>query len=186
MQTNSVLLIIDVQIGLVAGQDPIDHPDELFIQINNLINKARATETYIIYVQDVDVAPFDSPDFAIHSAVAPIQGDLIIQKRAADAFYETSLQHELESRDIKHLVVAGCKTEYCIDTTCRIATNLGYDITLAGDAHATTGNGILSATQIIAHHNRVLDGFGVDGHYAVTKNTADVEFPVIWTGHHFD
>jgi nicotinamidase-related amidase len=186
LHTDSLLLIIDVQVGLVAGQNPLDHTDELFAQINSLITRVRATGTSIIYVQDVDVAPLDSPDFAIHFAVAPSQGDLIIHKRAVDAFYKTPLQHELESRGIKHLVVAGCKTEYCIDTTCRIATNLGYDVTLAGDAHATTDNGVLSATQIIAHHNRVMDGFGVDGHYVVTKNTADVEFPVIWTGHHFD
>lgn len=183
MNTDTALLVIDVQVGLVAGQDPIDRTDELFAHVNSLIAQARATNTTVIYVQDVDVDEVGSPGFQIHPAVAPCEGDLVIHKRAADAFYDTPLQDELEARGIKHLVVTGCKTEYCIDTTCRLATNLSYDVTLVKDAHATTENGVLTAAQIIAHHNRLLHGFGVDDHYVIVKDAAEVVFPSTWTGH---
>jgi nicotinamidase-related amidase len=183
LNTQTALLVIDVQVGLVAGENPIDRADELFACINSLIEKARSSNAPVIYVQDVDVDEVGSPGFQIHPAVAPLEGDLIIHKRAADAFYDTPLQVELETRGIKHLVVTGCKTEYCIDTTCRLATNLGYDVTLVKDAHATTGNGVLAASQIIAHHNHVLDGFGVDGHYVIAKDAVEVVFPASWTGH---
>ena len=47
-------------------------------------------------------------------------------------------------------------TEYCIDTTCRRAVSLGYDVTLVADAHTTHDNDLLPAEKIIAHHNRSL------------------------------
>jgi nicotinamidase-related amidase len=40
------------------------------------------------------------------------------------------VKQELEKRGIAHLIVAGGMTEYCVDTTCRRATSLGYDVTM--------------------------------------------------------
>ena len=64
----------------------------------------------------------------------------------------------------------------CIDTTSRIAISRGYDVTLVSDAHTTTDTEILSAAQIIAHHNYVLDDFGTDEHVIVTRLAAEVAF----------
>ncbi len=47
-----------------------------------------------------------------------------------------------------------------MDTTCRRAFSLGYDVTLAADAHGTWDEGGLSAAQIVAHHNEIMgNGF---------------------------
>ena len=54
------------------------------------------------------------------------------------------------------------QTEYCIDTNCRAAADLGYKVVLAKDAHTTFDTPVLSAAQIIAHHNRTLDGSFVE------------------------
>ena len=176
--SQTALLVIDVQLGLVAGPHAVEQADQLFAHINGLLARARAAGATVIFVQDVDVGGVGSDDFQIHPAVAPRKHELVIHKRAADAFYDTSLSGELAAKGIRHLVVSGCKTEYCIDTTCRFATNLGYDVTLAKDAHATTGNGVLAAAQIVAHHNRLLHGFGVDEHWVVVRDSNEVEFPV--------
>jgi len=79
--------------------------------------------------------------------------------RHPDAFQATNLQRELESKGIKRLIVTGVQTEYCVDTTCRRAYSLGYDVTLVKDAHSTWDTDHLSAPQIIAHHNHVLGGW---------------------------
>jgi nicotinamidase-related amidase len=63
-------------------------------------------------------------------------------------------------------------TEYCVDTTCRRATSLGYDVMLARDAHLTRDNGVLTAANIIAHHNFVLDDLGA-GNHVITVKPAD-------------
>ncbi|WP_425341255.1 isochorismatase family protein [Brevibacillus borstelensis] len=47
--------------------------------------------------------------------------DVVIAKQATDAFYQTPLKEEWKKRGITHLVIAGARTEYCVDTTCRSA-----------------------------------------------------------------
>jgi nicotinamidase-related amidase len=67
-------------------------------------------------------------------------------------------------------------TEYCVDTTCRRAPTLGYDVTLVSDGHLTADSGQLKAAQIIAHHNALLDGFSAGGHAITVKAADDVAF----------
>jgi hypothetical protein len=95
----------------------------------------------------------------------------VIQKHHPDAFQDTNLQPELESRGIERLVIAGIQTEYCVDTTCRRAYSLGYDVTLVKDAHSTWDTDCLTAPQIIAHHNNVLGGWFVE-----LKEASEIEF----------
>lgn len=66
----------------------------------------------------------------------------------------------MQANGINHLVIVGCKTEYCIDSACRKATTLGYDVTLVRDGHSTSDSAVLSGEQIIAHHNTCLHGLG--------------------------
>ncbi|MDY6875692.1 MAG: isochorismatase family protein [Chloroflexota bacterium] len=94
---------------------------------------------------------------------------MVIQKRHPDASQDTGLQREIESRGIKRLVITGIQTEYCVDTTCRRAYSLNYESTLAKDAHSTWDTDLLSAPQIIAHHNEVLGGW-----FARLKETSEV------------
>jgi nicotinamidase-related amidase len=47
-------------------------------------------------------------------------------------------------------------TEFCVDTTARRALALGYPVTLVADGHTSAGNAVLSAPQVIAHHNATL------------------------------
>ena len=49
------------------------------------------------------------------------------------------------------------KTEYCIDTTIRAASEFGYKVTLISDAHTTSDSTVLDAQHIIDHHNQVLN-----------------------------
>jgi nicotinamidase-related amidase len=83
----------------------------------------------------------------------------VVHKRSSDAFFETRLAEILNTQQIRRLVIAGCMTEYCIDTTCRRAVSLFRDVVLAADGHTTGDSEQLSFAQIVAHHNRVLDGF---------------------------
>ena len=81
------------------------------------------------------------------------------------------LHRELRSRGIMRLVVAGLQTEYCVDTTCRRAYSLGYEIILVGDAHRTWDSDSLSASQIIDHHNNVLGGW-----FATLRKNEEITF----------
>jgi nicotinamidase-related amidase len=53
------------------------------------------------------------------------------------AFIGTQLQVYLNVKLIKHLVIVGLTTDHCVSTTTRMAGNLGFKVTLVGDATAT-------------------------------------------------
>ncbi|MCY1188441.1 Isochorismatase family protein [compost metagenome] len=72
------------------------------------------------------------------------------------SFKNTLLKEVLEKLDIDEIIMTGMKTEYCIDTTVRAASEYGYKVTLISDAHTTTDSAALNALQIIDHHNQVL------------------------------
>ncbi len=77
------------------------------------------------------------PGNAIVDAVAPAEGELVIDKPGKGAFYATSLTQELEARGIAHLVFAGVTTEVCVQTSMREANDRGYDCLLVEDATAS-------------------------------------------------
>jgi nicotinamidase-related amidase len=165
MINDTALLVIDVQQGMFAEDDPVYQGAALLATIGGLLAKARAAEVPVIYVQHNGgpghpLKP-GSEGWPIHSAIAPAVGDPVVGKATPDSFHETRLQAELEARGIVKLIVAGIQTECCVDTTCRRAASLGYQTTLVCDAHSTWDSRTLSAAQIIAHHNEALDGWFV-------------------------
>ena len=175
----TALLIIDVQVGIIDDFHAY-RGREVLEQINTLLAKARASNVPVIYVQhDGEKGhPLEvgSPGWQIHSAIKPHEEDLIIRKRASDSFFETTLQKELESKGVKRLIVAGCMTEYCVDTTSRRAISMGYDVTLVSDAHTTVDNKLLTASQVIAHHNALLDGFDAGSHMITVTPAGEMNF----------
>ena len=179
MSMEKALLVVDVQSGVVDWEDPSCRGVEVLERIGGLIARARASGAPVVYVQhdgsEGGRLAVGSHGWGIHPAVAPAAGELVVRKRASDSFHETPLQSELDRRGVRHLVVVGCRTQYCVDTTCRRATTLGYDVTLAGDAH-TTMDDLLSAEQIIAHHNATLDDFGNDRHVISVRASGEITF----------
>ena len=156
---NTALLIIDMQVGNFAGDEPIYQGELLLANTGYLVEQARRTQQPIIFVQHCggpgEIDEPGSPGWEIHPDLGPVSNPAI-QKRTPDSFHETTLHNELQAQKIKHLIIAGLQTEYCIDTTCRRAFSLGYKVTLIEDAHGTWPGDELTAPQIITHHNRVL------------------------------
>ena len=176
---SSALLIIDVQVGLVELMSAEIRGSAL-PKIKKLLIEARASEIPVIYIQHDGAKghPLEThtEGWKLYPPLKPADGECVIRKRESDSFFGTTLQQELEKRGIAHLIVAGAMTEYCVDTTCRRATSLGYNVTLAGDAHLTRDNEVLTAANIIAHHNFVLNDFGAGEHVVRVQPTDEIEF----------
>ncbi|MBM7645588.1 nicotinamidase-related amidase [Scopulibacillus daqui] len=173
---NSALLIIDVQEAMFSKETPVHNGDECLKKIIRLADKARRKGIPIIYIQhqsDEDNDPLQkgSPGWEIHSSVNPQKEDWIIAKDTPNAFHKTGLNSELKKMGVAHLVVCGIQTEMCVDTTCRSAYSLGYDVILVKDAHTTWDSPHLNAMQIIEHHNRVLSRC-----FVKLKNADDIDF----------
>ncbi len=74
------------------------------------------------------------PGTAIIPELAPIAGEVVIEKPGKGAFYATDLGAILKDRAITHLVFAGVTTEVCVQTTMREANDRGYVCLIAEDA----------------------------------------------------
>lgn len=183
----TALLIIDVQKAILAGDRPAERQavldralDGVVARLADLQLKARAAKVPVVVVQHDDQGDHrlarGAPGWELRPEIAPLAGEALVHKTACDSFFETTLEAELRKRGIDHLVIGGCMTQYCVDTTARRAVTMGYDVTLIADGHATADAGDFTYDQIIAHHNRLLDGFDAGTHAIAVKKANEVRF----------
>jgi nicotinamidase-related amidase len=63
--------------------------------------------------------------------------DIIMRKTASGPFGSTNIDYILRHIDIRRLIVFGVRSDQCVKNTVRVATDLGYLVTLIPDARAT-------------------------------------------------
>jgi biuret amidohydrolase len=73
------------------------------------------------------------PGNQIIPALAPVAGEIVIDKPGKGAFYATPLQNLLQQAGITHLLFMGVTTEVCVQTSMREANDRGYDGLLLED-----------------------------------------------------
>ena len=151
-----------MQVGVFDGLavPAVSNADKLLSNISQLIEDARQAAIPIIFVQHNGEKghPLEhgTEGWKLHPNLDVTDIDLVVKKSTPDSFYDTDLQEQLNSYKIRRVVIAGIQTEFCIDTTCRRAFSMGYEVTLVKDAHSTWDTNHLSASQIIDHHNSLL------------------------------
>ncbi len=90
------------------------------------------------------------PGWEIVPEVAPIEGELIIDKPGKGSFYATDLDLLLHTRGITHLIFTGITTDVCVHTTMRDANDRGYECLLLEDCTgATDYDNYLAALQMV-------------------------------------
>jgi nicotinamidase-related amidase len=184
----TALVIIDVQNAILRGLGggraaEMERAFEAVVaRIAALQARARAASVPVILVQH-DGEPrhrlaAGTEGWLIRGELAPHPGEAVVHKKSCDSFFETDLAEQLAARGIHpgagRLVIAGCMTQYCVDTTCRRAVSLGYDVVLAADGHMTADSGPLRFEQIIAHHNALLDEFDAGPHLVTVTPAAEI------------
>jgi nicotinamidase-related amidase len=176
---NTALLVIDVQAALFESSPPPGDADGVIQRINALTERARALDVPVIYVQhEREGTPLaaDSAGWQLAPGLRPDARDVRLRKTTPDSFLNTRLEPLLQEHDIKHLVICGYASEFCVDTTTRRAAALGYRVTLASDAHTTHDKDHASAAQIRAHENATLPNLTSFGPVIRAVPAADVDF----------
>ena len=74
------------------------------------------------------------PGSQIVEALAPVEGEWVIDKPGKGMFWNTGVLERLQEAGITHLVFAGVTTEVCVQTSMREANDRGYECLLVTDA----------------------------------------------------
>jgi nicotinamidase-related amidase len=139
----TALLLIDLQLDYFpGGAFPLVEP-EAAVQVASAVLAAhRAAGLPVVHVQHVwddPEAAFmkpGTPGIELHPAVAPAAGEHLVTKEFPNSFRQTNLQDVLSELGTTSLTVAGMMTSMCVDATVRAAADLGYTVSVVGDACA--------------------------------------------------
>jgi nicotinamidase-related amidase len=106
-----------------------------------LLVRARAAGTPVVHIQHRGRAggafDLDQPRGAIHEAVAPLGGEIVIAKGLPNSFAGTSLHEELQKLGRDNLILTGFQTHMCVSATARSALDHGYRSTVVADCCGT-------------------------------------------------
>jgi len=143
LEPNTALIVIDVQEGFDdPSWGPSNNPD-CESNIAALVQAWAASDRPVVLVRHDSTgerSPLhpSSAGNALKPVVADAPHELLVSKDVNSAFYgRPDLHAWLQERGIRQLVVCGIQTNMCVETTARMAGNLGYDVIVPLDATRT-------------------------------------------------
>lgn len=140
--TTPALMIVDVQKAIDDPAAGRRGQPEMEDRVAALLAAWRARRLPVIHVRH------DSPDPAspcrpgaegndFKDVARPEAGEPVIDKRTSSAFIATDLMDALDELMVRRLVVAGAFLEGAVESTVRMAGNLGFEVTVPEDAVAS-------------------------------------------------
>ncbi|HEV7407548.1 MAG TPA: cysteine hydrolase family protein [Bradyrhizobium sp.] len=137
----TALIVVDVQRAFdeweAAGKRR-NNP-EAVARIADLLSAFRDRGAPIFHIRHQGTRPNSSflpgaTGYPVKDEAREIEGEPVIVKRVNSAFIGTDLEARLRAAGIKTLVICGATTNHCVETTTRMAGNLGFDARLVRDA----------------------------------------------------
>lgn len=151
------ILVIDMQVGLFTDETPRYDSEGVVERINALARAIRKNRGIVIFIQH-DSPPGEtfepeSPGWQLLPSLDLQYGDMIINKNSCDSFYNTRLKKVLDQEKVDKLIITGCATDGCVDSTVRSALSHDFNVIVAADGHTTADRPHVDAVTLVNHHN---------------------------------
>ncbi len=141
MDDKTALLVIDLQEAMRADRDagfPWANPDAPQTA-GRILAAFRAAGLPVVHIHHNGTDPEDGfhPDNPLSVAmpeVMPLEGEAVVIKLGSSGFIDTGLETMLRARGYTSLVVVGGEANMCVESTTRMAGNLGFQTRVVADA----------------------------------------------------
>ncbi|WP_299442687.1 isochorismatase family protein [uncultured Aquimarina sp.] len=173
MKNKEALLVIDMQKGSFTAKTPRFDTDGVVKRINELALLFREKKLPVLFIQHdgTGTGAFEknTEEWENLDELIVKSSDILIDKYANDVFYKSILQSKLIELNVKKLLITGCATDFCIESTIQSALTKEYDITVVSNGHTTGDRPHLKAEKVIEHYNWVWENM------IPTKGKVDVK-----------
>lgn len=179
--TQTALILIDIQNDYFdGGLMALDGMDAAAANAARLLAGARTRREPVFHIRHIagsDNAPFFRPGTTgseIHAAVHPDPGEAVIEKNRPNAFVGTGLEAALRAAEVERIILCGAMSQMCVDATARAAVDMGFAVTVVGDACAAapvTDGGVLVPSEHV--HAAIMAPLAAS--YGKVVTTDDIE-----------
>ena len=175
------LVVIDAQGDMVASRDagyPWANPGAE-AAIAALIAGFRAKGLAVVHVhhhethEGASMAP-GSPGAAPLDCAKPLDGEAVFIKYGSSAFIGTGLEDHLRAQGLGDLVVVGGEANMCVESSTRMAGNLGFKVTVAEDALINFQRSLRDGTVMPAETVLAMTLANLGGSFATIASTEAV------------
>lgn len=166
----TALVVIDVQDSF--RQHPswsqISAPD-IVERVASLVSHSRVVGdavAWVLHASPGTGSSFDPVNGLVRLAqgLEPFDGDIQVTKTSHNAFTTTNLTQQFRRRGVTRVRICGIRTEQCVETTARLASDMGFEVDVVIDATAThplalaDGSATLPAQVVIERSAAALAG----------------------------
>ena len=137
----TALIVIDVQKAFDAWEASGKRRNnpEAVTQIARLLGAFRAKGAPIFHIRHAGTSPSssfwrDGVGYAARAEASELPDEPVVVKSVNSAFIGTDLEVQLWDKGVRSLVIVGATTNHCVETTTRMAGNLGFAAKLVRDA----------------------------------------------------
>ena len=139
----TALLLIDVQVGVDVlthwggsnGRRNNPDAEDKMLPLLAGWREAKLQVAFTRHDSREAASPlkFSLPTGAQKPGFEPVKGEIVVEKDVNSGFIGTDLEIQLRRANISRLAIVGFFTNFCVETTTRMAGNLGFDTYLVED-----------------------------------------------------
>lgn len=168
---SAILVLVDIQNAI---DDPVwgkrGQPDTE-ANCAKLLSHWRELGNPIVHIRHDSMNPSspyapDQPGNDFKTEVAPLDHEPVVEKRTNNAFISTDLMQVLEEYQTSDLIICGVLLENSVESTVRMAGNLGFMVYLPSDCVASVERIDANGKKWSAEDVHALTLAILDGEYA--------------------
>ena len=175
----AALMLIDVQQGLDTPALGKRNNPQAEANMAILLGGWRERKAPIVHVRHCSAeseSPLrpELPGNAFMPVVQPRPGEPVFNKTVNSAFIGTGLEAYLRKSAISQLVIVGLTTDHCVSATTRMASDLGFDVTLNSDATAAFERVGFDGVHYSGDEIHRVNLVSLDGEFCRVLSTAEI------------